>query len=51
MPSLWQKWPKVRNAAETACATRAIQQLARLVGQAFSLPELLPPAASRERVG
>jgi hypothetical protein len=50
MHSRWQKWPRVRNAGETAYATTTIQQLATLVGQAFSLPEFLPPAASRERV-
>ena len=44
--SLWQKSSQAGNAGETACATRWNQQLAGLVGQTFSLPGLLPRAAS-----
>jgi hypothetical protein len=37
-----KKCSKAGNARETACATTANQHLAKLVGQAFSLPGLLP---------
>jgi hypothetical protein len=41
---LGQNWLKVRSAGESACATTANRQQATLVGQAFSLPGLLPQA-------
>ncbi|HXA51642.1 MAG TPA: hypothetical protein VNV86_15105, partial [Candidatus Acidoferrum sp.] len=44
--SPWQKSSRIGNAGETACATIANQQSAAQVGQAFSLPGLLPRAAS-----
>jgi hypothetical protein len=40
--SPWQKSSRIGNAGETACATIANQQFAAQVGQAFSLPGLLP---------
>ncbi|HXA49906.1 MAG TPA: beta-ketoacyl synthase N-terminal-like domain-containing protein, partial [Candidatus Acidoferrum sp.] len=44
--SPWQKSSRIGNAGETACATIANQQFAAQVGHAFSLPGLLPRAAS-----
>ncbi|HXA49546.1 MAG TPA: hypothetical protein VNV86_04545 [Candidatus Acidoferrum sp.] len=44
--SPWQKSSRIGNAGETACATIANQQFAAQVGQAFSLPGLLPRAAT-----
>jgi len=45
-PNSPQKSSRIGNAGETACATIANQQFAAQVGQAFSLPGLLPRAAN-----